>query len=75
MKFSENNKDAVYVYFPIEFEIVSDGTRSLDKEFQKEIDDIIHEILEELKTRYGTKYITVSGSVEERVKQIEKLLS
>ena len=75
MKFSVKNPDAVYVYFPIEFEIVSDGTRSLDKEFQNEIDCIIHEILEELKTRYGTKFITVSGSVEERVKQIEKLLS
>jgi hypothetical protein len=75
MEFSVKNPDAVYVYFPIEFEIVSDGTRSIDKEFQNEIDCIIHEILEELKTRYGTKYITVSGSVEERVKQIEKLLS
>ena len=75
MKFSVKNPDAVYVYFPIEFEIVSDGTRSLDKEFQKEIDGIIHEILEKLKTKYGTKFITVSGSVEERVKQIEKLLS
>lgn len=74
-KFSENNKDVVYVYFPIEFEIISDGTRSIDKEFQKEIDCIIHEILEELKPIYGTKFITVSGSVEERVKQIEKLLS
>ena len=75
MRFSVKNPDAVYVYFPIEFEIVSDGTRSIDKEFQKEIDGTIHEILEELKTRYGTKFITVSGSVEERVKQIEKLLS
>lgn len=75
IKFSENNKDVVYVYFPIEFEIVSDGTRSIDKEFQKEIDDIIYEILEAMKTRYGIKFITVSGSVEERVKQIEKLLN
>ena len=74
-KFSENNKDVVYVYFPIEFEIVSDGTRSIDKEFQKEIDGIIHEILQSLKKWYGTNFITVSGSVEERVKQIEKLLS
>lgn len=73
-KFSENNKDVVYVYFPIEFDVVSDGIRSIDKEFQKEIDCIIKEILEELKTRYGTKFITVSGSVEERAKQIEKLL-
>lgn len=75
IKFSENNKDVVYVYFPIEFEILSDGTRSIDKEFQKEIDDIIYEILEAMKTRYGTKFITVSGSVEERIKQIEKLLN
>ena len=75
MKFSEYNKDAVYVYFPIEFEIVNDGTRSIDKEFQKEIDDIINEILEVLKTRYGTKFIKITGSVEERIKQIEKLLN
>jgi hypothetical protein len=75
IKFSENNKDVVYVYFPIEFEIVSDGTRSIDKEFQKEIDDIIYEILEAMKTRYGTKFITVSGSVEERAKQIENLFN
>lgn len=75
IKFSENNKDVVYVYFPIEFEIVSDGTRSIDKEFQKEIDDIIYEILEAMKTRYGIKFITVSGSVEERAKQIENLFN
>ena len=74
-KFSAKNPDVVYVYFPIEFEIVSDGTRSIDKEFQKEIDGIIHEILQSLKKWYGTNFITVSGSVEERVKQIEKLLS
>lgn len=74
-KFTSKNTDAIYVYFPIEFDIADDGTRSLDKEFQKEIDEIIHNILVDLKLRYGIKYITVSGSVEERVKQIEKLLN
>ena len=74
-KFTSKNTDAIYVYFPIEFDIADDGTRSLDKEFQKEIDEIIHNILEDLKLRYEIKYITVSGSIEERVKQIEKLLN
>lgn len=74
-KFTSKNADAIYVYFPIEFDIADDGTRSLDKEFQKEIDKIIHNTLEDLKLRYGIKYITVSGSIEERVKQIEKLLN
>lgn len=74
-KFSVKNPDVVYVYFPIEFKIVGDGTRSIDDEFQHEIDLIIHNILDDICQEFGIKYITVHGSVEERVKQIEKLLS
>lgn len=69
-KFNSKNPDAVYIYFPIEFEIVEDGVRSLDKEFQKEIDDIIHNTL----ISSNCNFLRISGSVEERAKQIEKLL-
>jgi hypothetical protein len=74
-KFSAKNPDVVYVYFPIEFKIVGDGTRSIDEEFQYEIDLIIHNLLDDIYQEFGVKYITVHGSVDERVKQIEKLLS
>ena len=74
-KFSVKNPDVVYVYFPIEFKIVGDGTRSIDEEFQHEIDLIIHNILDDIYQEFGIKYITVHGSIEERVKQIEKLLN
>ena len=67
VKFHTENPDILLVYVPIEFEIEDDGTRSIDPEFQAKIDFLIKNILD----TSGIKYITVTGSVEERLAQIE----
>lgn len=67
VKFHTDNPDILLVYVPIEFPLEDDGTRSIDPEFQKKIDFLIKNLLE----TSGIKYITVTGSVEERLAQIE----
>src|SRR5688572_24845421 len=57
-------------YLPIEFPIVLDGLRPDDPEFQKDID---HRILGLLRS-HDIEYETVTGSVEERIEKIEKVL-
>lgn len=69
-KFNAKNPETIYIYFPIEFDIVEDGVRSMNKEFQKEIDEIIHTTL--LKT--GCNYFSVSGTVDQRVSQILNII-
>ena len=58
------------VYLPIEFPIVLDGLRPDDPQFQREIDRRIVSLLE----THGVTYQTISGSVEERLKQIDRHL-
>lgn len=53
------------LYLPIEFPIVPDGLRPEDPDFQKDIDRRIVEIL----YGYDVQYHTVTGSVDERVRQ------
>lgn len=63
-KFVERNADYDFVfYLPIEFPMEEDGYRS--KKLQPVVDKAYKEYLE----RKGIKYITLTGSVEERVKQ------
>lgn len=69
-EFVNKHKNDIYVYFPIEFEIVADGTRSIDKEYQKAIDEYIQDTLKVLKV----KYITISGNIEHRVETIIRLI-
>lgn len=57
-------------YLPIEFPIVLDGLRPDDPAFQKEIDERILGLL----SAHDIEYETVTGSVEERLATIEKLL-
>lgn len=57
-------------YLPIEFPIVLDGLRPDDPEFQKDID---HRILALLRS-HDIEYETVTGSIEERIEKIEKVL-
>lgn len=71
VKFHNSNPDTLIVYTPIEFPIVGDGVRDTDTINQYKIDFIIRELLDSL----NIKYITVTGSVEERVKQIEDALN
>lgn len=66
-KFVKNNQDFIYCYFPIEFPVVPDGTRSEDEEFRKEIDSYIKNILAELQM----PFVIVKGTVEERVRIVD----
>lgn len=71
-KFHNDNPDILLVYLPVEFDdIEDDGMRSTDKEHQAAIDFMIKNILE----TSGVNYITVTGTVEERVAQIEAALT
>lgn len=69
-KFHKDNPDILVVYVPIEFPLVDDGVRSVDPKFQEEIDFLVKNILETTKI----PYITVTGTVEERVAQVEDAL-
>lgn len=65
-EFIKENPDIVYIYFPIEFPVVADGTRSVDEDYRKQIDNLIHDTLDNL----GIEYLTVTGTPEERFRQI-----
>lgn len=66
IRFAKENKDVLFVFFPIEFPVVKDGVRSEDEGFRHTIDLYIRENL----VRHDVEYITVHGTVEERVKTI-----
>lgn len=58
-------------YLPIEFPIVLDGLRPDDPAFQQEIDDRMLMLLKS----HDLDYVTLTGSVDERIKQIEAELA
>lgn len=70
-EFHEANPDIIVVYTPIEFDIEDDGMRSTDKEHQARIDFLIKNILDTA----GIDYITVTGTVAERVEQVNAVLA
>ena len=53
-----------YIYFPIEFESVDDGVRSINEEWRKKVDSAFQEQLKEL------PHLMVTGSPMQRVNQI-----
>lgn len=55
-----------YVYFPIEFESVDDGVRSVNEDWRKKIDQRFKTELDSI----GKAYLTVTGSPMQRVDQI-----
>jgi nicotinamide riboside kinase len=55
-----------YIYFPIEFESVDDGVRSVNEDWRKKIDERFRSELEEVRQ----PYLTVTGSPMQRVDQI-----
>lgn len=69
--FSKQNEDIIYCYFPIEFPVVDDGVRSVNEEFRSIVDGTIKSILD----LSGIKYYTISGTVEERIKQLEEIMA
>lgn len=65
------NKDSfgIIIYFPIEFELVDDGIRSLNSYFQEYIDQYIVDTL----NKYQLLFYTIRGSVEQRLKQLKEI--
>ena len=55
-----------YIYFPIEFDSVDDGVRSVNENWRKTIDNEFKNILEGVRQ----PYLTITGSPMQRVEQI-----
>ena len=60
------NEYTHYIYFPIEFDSVDDGVRSIDEEWRTKIDNEFKAILSGVRQ----PYLTVTGSPMQRVEQI-----
>lgn len=60
------NEYTHYVYFPIEFDSVDDGVRSVNEQWRKDIDDEFFEMLQDVRQ----PYLAVTGSPLQRVNQI-----
>ena len=60
------NEYTHYVYFPIEFDSVDDGVRSVNEKWRKEVDDEFRVVLEGVRQ----PYLTITGSPMQRVEQI-----
>ena len=60
------NEYTHYVYFPIEFESVDDGVRSVNEDWRKKIDEEFQLLLDGVRK----PYLTVTGSPLQRVEQI-----
>jgi nicotinamide riboside kinase len=65
------NEYTHYIYFPIEFDSVDDGVRSISEEWRKEVDEKFRDVLEEVRE----PYLTVTGSPLQRVEQILKFIN
>lgn len=65
--FKEHNDVMVY-YFPIEFDLVGDGVRSMNNSFRNEIDTYISMFANAMVSHENL--VRVSGSVNERMSQI-----
>ena len=70
-KFVQDNPDALYIYFPVEFAPKSDGQRSTDPEYQQAIDALIRWML----GVFRVKYVKITGSVSERCRQIQSVVN
>jgi|TARA_B110000879_G_scaffold113694_1_gene151630 nicotinamide riboside kinase len=55
-----------YIYFPIEFDSVDDGVRSVNEKWRKDIDNEFKDVLEGVRQ----PYLTITGSPMQRVEQI-----
>jgi len=55
-----------YIYFPIEFDSVDDGVRSVNEKWRKQVDDEFRVVLEGVRQ----PYLTITGSPMQRVEQI-----
>lgn len=65
-EFMDSLKSSLFIYLPIEFDIEDDGTRPIDKEFQKAVDQAMRDLMYE----FQITPLVVTGTVKERVEQI-----
>jgi nicotinamide riboside kinase len=65
------NEYTHYIYFPIEFDSVDDGVRSIDEDWRTKIDNEFQAVLEGVRQ----PYLTVTGSPMQRVEQIIKFIN
>jgi GTPase SAR1 family protein len=63
------NQYTHFIYFPIEFNSVDDGVRSINEEWRAKIDAEFKHHLQAIES-LGGDYLTVSGSPKQRVEQI-----
>jgi len=66
-----NFHNNTYFYLPIEFPLVEDGFRYAGAELQKQIDDILKNFIE----YYELNVTVLSGSVQERLETMLKVLN
>lgn len=66
----EKNPDEVFIYIPIEFDIVDDGFRSLDKKYQEECDRAIRMAFDDA----GITPLVICGPQEKRNKDFLKII-
>ena len=71
IKFKNENPDIAYCYFPIEFDVVSDGVRDTDEEFRAAIAHNIIAVMQEA----GIRPIIIKGTVEERVAKVNRVVN
>ena len=64
------NEYTHYVYFPIEFDSIDDGVRSVNEEWRKQVDDEFKAVLEGVRQ----PYLTITGSPMQRVEQIMQFI-
>ena len=60
-----------YVYFPIEFDAVDDGVRSVNEQWRRDVDE---EFKKALETIPEYKKLTITGSPMQRVEQIMEFI-
>ena len=60
------NEYTHYIYFPIEFDSVDDGVRSVNEKWRKQVDDEFRVVLEGVRQ----PYLMITGSPMQRVEQI-----
>jgi len=60
------NEYTHYIYFPIEFDSVDDGVRSVNEKWRTDIDEEFKNVLEGIRQ----PYLTITGSPMQRVDQI-----
>jgi nicotinamide riboside kinase len=67
------NRYSVIFYVPIEFPVIDDNFRELDEDFRKKVDEKIQMYLNLYQE--NTKIVTLTGTVYERMKIVEKTIN